>query len=680
MTVSANSRRREYQGNGVTQTFNGPMAFVPSDVKVYIQDASGEYEISPGSFSIDRFGRLDGTRVFLNTAPATGQKIVILRVVPYTQETDITNQGAFLPEVIEQALDVLVMQIQQLADLQNRTLRYPDSANISGLDLYLPLAEPGKAIGWNADGSGLRNILLQGAGDLTLRNDLGDPTAGSNLVSFKRGNTGAVARTVLSKLLDTVSVFDFMTASQRSDVLAGTLSMDVTASVQAAINTGAVVEFPAGKYRITAPITLSAGGGIQGDGERTQFFRAFTGGTMIRHPGGNQFGDPIILRDFAIDKISTLTVASTDTGIEIGYAAPWAQRGDISNIVILRQWDGFKWTGGTMGNISSVQVLEGKGRGFVGINARGELNSCLSQFNASHGYFIYAQTVGETGIQFTSCGTFANGGWGYLFDGAVNGANIYMKGVSSSTDAAGGIGFARKFEQIWMTQILIESAGDANFQRPEFPLVNTAIGLYMVGGCEKLVASDIFVQTSRGAGCFFDALTRSSLTNMVCIDSGRGGLGGANAVGVNFNSNCSDVKMFGLIANFGGFQTTDISMSGTTNSVDFFGASFRTYATGGGKEARFHGPRTTASAAVNAASTTTLVDYADFIAINGTTNINAITASWPGRRVTLMFTGTLSVADGNNLKLNAVFSATPDDTLSLVCDGTNWFETARSAN
>ncbi len=44
-----------------------------------------------------------------------GWTITIARVVPYVQGTSLTNQGAFYPQVVEAALDYLMMCSQQLA-------------------------------------------------------------------------------------------------------------------------------------------------------------------------------------------------------------------------------------------------------------------------------------------------------------------------------------------------------------------------------------------------------------------------------------------------------------------------------------------------------------------------------------------------------------------------------------
>jgi hypothetical protein len=86
---------------------------------------------------------------------------------------------------------------------------------------------------------------------------------------------------------------------------------------------------------------------------------------------------------------------------------------------------------------------------------------------------------------------------------------------------------------------------------------------------------------------------------------------------------------------------------------------------------------------VASAATVTLPRVGTTFLISGTTNITSIVASnWDGQEVTLVFQGALTFTDGSNLKLagNANFVTTADDTITLVCDGTNWYEVARSVN
>ena len=84
---------------------------------------------------------------------------------------------------------------------------------------------------------------------------------------------------------------------------------------------------------------------------------------------------------------------------------------------------------------------------------------------------------------------------------------------------------------------------------------------------------------------------------------------------------------------------------------------------------------------ITAAATITLLQGHDVFIITGNTGITSITApGFSGRTVRLVFTGTPTVTDGSNLKLAGNFVATADDVLTLTCDGTNWYEVARSTN
>jgi hypothetical protein len=88
---------------------------------------------------------------------------------------------------------------------------------------------------------------------------------------------------------------------------------------------------------------------------------------------------------------------------------------------------------------------------------------------------------------------------------------------------------------------------------------------------------------------------------------------------------------------------------------------------------------------VDVASTAALVMPIDldFVNVTGTADITSIQTSWPGRLVTLKFASTAAtngVVDGSTLKIAGNLAYTADDTISLRCNGTNWYETARSVN
>lgn len=72
----------------------------------------------------------------------------------------------------------------------------------------------------------------------------------------------------------------------------------------------------------------------------------------------------------------------------------------------------------------------------------------------------------------------------------------------------------------------------------------------------------------------------------------------------------------------------------------------------------------------------------NYFVVSGNTGITSITAAARdnGRIIVLHFSGTPTITDGSNLIMAGNLVASADDTLTLVCDGTNWIEIARSVN
>lgn len=64
--------------------------------------------------------------------------------------------------------------------------------------------------------------------------------------------------------------------------------------------------------------------------------------------------------------------------------------------------------------------------------------------------------------------------------------------------------------------------------------------------------------------------------------------------------------------------------------------------------------------------------------VTGTTTITSIPLLAAGCRLVLLFTGVCMVTSGGTLKLRGDFGSAVNDTLSLISDGTNWYETGRS--
>lgn len=230
MTVSSNDRRKSYAGNGVTTIFNGPMAYSADVISTSLSDDVTGDITSAGPFTVTQLGKEAGTIVTLSVAPPSGKTLTILRTVPYAQTVDVTNQGAFNARVIETGFDLPVMQIQQIADRQNRSLYVAD--NVPGdISLVIDGIDPLKPLVGAADGLGFEFGDTELTGDMLLRPNLADssdPSKGASLVAFKQQGLGAVARSAREKIGSTFTVNDFgATPNGTSDSMAPLLSAKV---------------------------------------------------------------------------------------------------------------------------------------------------------------------------------------------------------------------------------------------------------------------------------------------------------------------------------------------------------------------------------------------------------------------------------------------------------------------
>ena len=84
---------------------------------------------------------------------------------------------------------------------------------------------------------------------------------------------------------------------------------------------------------------------------------------------------------------------------------------------------------------------------------------------------------------------------------------------------------------------------------------------------------------------------------------------------------------------------------------------------------------------VAGAVTLTLPLLGQIFLVSGSLTTTSITATGnAGRMVVLISQANLTLTDGSNLKIAGNFVGTADDTITLICDGTNWFEVSRSVN
>lgn len=137
MTISTESSFINYVGNGATTVFTFPFVSGgdPSDIEVIYTAVNGiattlspsQYTLLFNSIPIGGLWSIGGSVTYpiSGTPIQVGTELTINRVVPFEQTISISNQGNFYPQAIEQALDLLELQIQQINTQGIYSLRFP---------------------------------------------------------------------------------------------------------------------------------------------------------------------------------------------------------------------------------------------------------------------------------------------------------------------------------------------------------------------------------------------------------------------------------------------------------------------------------------------------------------------------------------------------------------------------
>lgn len=118
MTIATTTTKSgPYNGNDVLTTFAYDFFILDEDhLEVTLTDALGVETVLTITthYTVTGVDNPLGGDVEMLTAPATGEKLTIRRTMPYTQTVlDLVSQGGFDSEAIEDAIDYVVMHLQQ---------------------------------------------------------------------------------------------------------------------------------------------------------------------------------------------------------------------------------------------------------------------------------------------------------------------------------------------------------------------------------------------------------------------------------------------------------------------------------------------------------------------------------------------------------------------------------------
>ncbi|HYC64022.1 MAG TPA: hypothetical protein VEC14_04755, partial [Reyranellaceae bacterium] len=255
MTVEVTTSRWNYTGNGVTTAFTyDNRIFASTDLKVYVD---GTLQTLTTHYSVSGVADEDGGEVTFVTAPANATSVVIVRDVPAKQLAALADGDAFPAEVVNDALDKLMVVAQQALTRIGRTLRQPDSDAADISEMPVKASRASKFLGFDANGN-----PVAAAGTSA---DLGPVSAFVN--TLLDDADAAAARATLAAIgLTDMPSFRCGLAAARD---AGDLSNDIT------IQPGAMTASSAGQLlrlssaltkRIDAAFAVGSGNGGFGTG------------------------------------------------------------------------------------------------------------------------------------------------------------------------------------------------------------------------------------------------------------------------------------------------------------------------------------------------------------------------------------------------------------------------------
>ena len=309
MTISSESNTAgPFAGNGSTTSF--PFAFKVfsrAELLFEVTDVDGEvttktldsdYSVS---LNADQDASPGGTITYpiSGTALATGETAVISTNLPYTQLTDITNAGGFLPQVIEDALDRNVRLMQQQNNLTERSVRVPLGEDLQTLPVAS--ARASRLLSFDAAGNietvapasqDASDVAIDLAAGLALvRSDLASTASGKGASLVGVQDSASWFTAVATKTVETVlawigkwlwgrdiNVFEYLSTAQIASVKAYNFSVDCTVEIQAAMDAAWAQNrdlfLPAGGYKIDAA-SLVLPGNYPTIDERDKKFRMY---------------------------------------------------------------------------------------------------------------------------------------------------------------------------------------------------------------------------------------------------------------------------------------------------------------------------------------------------------------------------------------------------------------------
>lgn len=318
MTVSSETSRVEYTGNGATSVYAYTFKiFDESELLVTRRDTNDVETtlVLNTDYTVSGVGVTSGGNVTLTAGNLTsGYVLTIRRVRELKQETEFRNQSEFYPELHETAFDKLVMIDQQQQDELNRSLKLAETIDPADFDPTLPSDLPALSfVQVNDDATGFT------AGPFpNVNNEVGTLTASRALVSDGSGQVtaSAITATELGYLDDATSniqdQLDTLSSGKRSFLLS---IHEVSSADYTVLNADGydVIDFSTGASNRTCTLPTAA---AANDGRRIRVRKTDSGTGSVTVTDGT-YSFTLYTQNMWLDVVSNGSAWSTwDQGVE----------------------------------------------------------------------------------------------------------------------------------------------------------------------------------------------------------------------------------------------------------------------------------------------------------------------------------------------------------------------------
>lgn len=520
----------------------------------------------------------------------------------------------------------------------------------------------------------------------------------ANVIEYDPPFAGAVTSgyTVADKLSQVLSVKDF-------DAV-GDGTTDDTTAIQAAINAacglpdGGAVYFPAGAYKVTSTLTVNQSNvSLYGDGPGASFIFPYGdyGNVITFQSDGGAYLFRNSMRDLAI-----YTQTDTTSGASVNLFK--CRLFHMTDVDISMHYGSLNLSSVVHSYFANVNLTSDTN--FSGVRAGSYLlniNQAAGGVLPAENHFVNCDWRGASGNNRLEYGVvitgadgiwFSNVHWGfcknaalailpattttqvsainisnYYFDTVPTGQGMIVIAPSGHTADCGY--FALTNGQIYNCGIGI--AWDADKDQPSV-ISNTQILNSQTHGVQiskgqniSFIGVDVSAcNVSNTTGYGFDLITATNI--QVANSSVRKQHGAVNpTAGINIGTAATNLRISGML-----FESCDEDIANNSTSKYKLVEPSRS-----DKEIITLSPPVSQVLDVPLGFDTFFVD--------GTHNVTTISArsGFLGRKLTFIATAAVTFSDGvANLKLAGDWVAGTGDTLSLVYDGNDWYETGRSNN